>query len=124
MSTKAAVTTKARERARAQLAERSAAARVREKANEDDLAAIFALDADLDAAATERDTAIAAATAAHDAAVAVTTAAQQDKVRALHARGESVTDIVAFTGWAAAQVRTALKAQSAASAGGGSGGSS
>jgi len=101
----------ARERARARLADKHAAARAREKATEDDLVAFFALDADHDTAAQTRDAAIAAATAAFDTAVAATRAAQQEKVRAILDRGESVADVVELTGWPAKAVRAALKAR-------------
>lgn len=101
----------ARERARARLADKHAAARAREKATEDDLVAFFALDADHHTAAQPRDAAIAAATAASDTAVAATRAAQQEKVRAILDRGESVADVAELTGWPAKQVRAALKAR-------------
>jgi len=97
----------ARERARARLADKHAAARAQEKANEDDLVAFFALDAKHDTAAQTRDAAIAAATAAYDTAVAATLAAQQEKVRAILARGESVADVAELTGWPTKAVRAA-----------------
>jgi hypothetical protein len=56
----------AREQARARLAQRHAATRAREKANEDDLIALLALDAD--GAAVTRDAAITAAHTAYDTA--------------------------------------------------------
>lgn len=99
----------AREQARARLAERHAATRAREKANEDDLIAFLALDADLDTAATTRDAAITAATQTYNAAVAATHTAQSEKVAAMVNRGETAADVADLTGWTTKQVRTATK---------------
>lgn len=101
---------RARERARAQLAERRAAQRAREEANETDLVAFFAAAEEVTAAEVARVQAVAAAQHAYDQAVAAATSTQQDTVRALRTRGEAVTDIAALTGWSAAEVRKATKA--------------
>jgi len=108
VASKAGISTNARERARANRADKTAVAHAREKANEDDLAAFLTLDADVEGAAATRDAAIAAA-AAYDSAVATTRAAQAAKVRAMLARGETVVDVAELTGWTAKQVRTAAK---------------
>ena len=95
----------AREKARARLAERHAAARAREQATQDDLVAFIALDADTATAATTRDAAIAAATSAYNTSVAATRTAQAAKVGAMLTRGESATDVAELTGWTAKAVR-------------------
>lgn len=100
---------RARERARAQLAERRAAQRAREEANETDLVAFFAAAEEVTAAEAVRVKAVAAAQHAYDQAVAAATSTQQDTVRALRTRGEPVTDIAALTGWSTAEVRKATK---------------
>jgi hypothetical protein len=95
----------AREQARARLAQRHAATRAREKANEDDLIAFLALDADVEDAAVTRDVAITAAHTAYDTAIATTRTAQAEKVAAMLARGESAADVADLTGWTLKQVR-------------------
>ena len=95
----------AREQARARLAQRHAATRAREKANEDDLIAFLALDADVQSAAAARDAAITAAHTAYDTAIATTRTAQARKVAAMLARGESAADVADLTGWTLKQVR-------------------
>jgi hypothetical protein len=94
---------RAREQARARLAQRHAATRAREKANEDDLIAFLALDAD--GAAVTRDAAITAARTAYDTAIAAIHTAQAEKVSAMLARGESAADVADLTGWTLKQVR-------------------
>jgi hypothetical protein len=91
----------AREQARDRLAQRHAATRAREKANEDDLIAFLGLDADVESAATARDAAITA----YDTALATTRTAQAEKVAAMLARGESAADVADLTGWTLKQVR-------------------
>jgi hypothetical protein len=97
----------AREQARARLAQRHAATRAREKANEDDLIAFLALDAD--GAAVTRDAAITAAhtayDTAYDTAMGTTRTAQAEKVAAMLARGESAADAADLTGCTLKQVR-------------------
>lgn len=101
---------RARERAREQLAERRAAQRAREEANEADLVTFFAAAEQVDTAAMVRDRAVAAATRTYEDTVAAATGAQQSTIRTLRTRGEAVTDIAELTGWSAADVRKAIKA--------------
>jgi hypothetical protein len=96
---------RAREQARARLAQRHAATRAREKANEDDLIAFLALDADVEDAAVTRDAVITAARTAYDTAIAAIHTAQAEKVSAMLARGESAADVADLTGWTLKQVR-------------------
>jgi hypothetical protein len=95
------------EQARARLAQRHAATRAREKANEDDLIAFLALDAD--GAAVTRDAAITAAHTAARTAIATTRTAQAEKVAAMLARGETAADVADLTGWTLKQVRASTK---------------
>jgi hypothetical protein len=92
----------AREQARARLAQRHAATRAREKANEEDLIGFLALATDVESAAVTRDAAITAARTAYDTAIATTHTAQAEKVAAMLARGESAADVA---GWTLKQVR-------------------
>jgi hypothetical protein len=91
--------------AREQARDRLAQTRAREKANEDDLIAFLALDADVEDAAVTRDVAITAAHTAYDIAIATTRTAQAEKVAAMLARGESAADVADLTGWTLKQVR-------------------
>jgi len=102
---------RARQRARTRLADTLAAQREREKANEDALAAFFALDDQIQAAAQVRDAALADVLRTHDAAAAHAHQGQQSCVHQLHARGLKVDDIAALTGWSTTEVRKALRAQ-------------
>jgi len=102
---------RARQRARTRLADTLAAQREREKANEDDLAAFFALDDQIQAAAQVRDAALADVARTHDAAAADAHQGQQNCVHQLHARGLKVDDIAALTGWSTTEVRKALRAR-------------
>jgi hypothetical protein len=94
-----------REQARARLAQRHAATRAREKANEEDLIGFLALATDVESAAVTRDAAITAARTAYDTAIATTHTAQAEKVAAMLARGESAADVADLTGWTLKQVR-------------------
>jgi len=82
---------RARQRARTRLADTLAAQRKREKANEDDLAALA------DLART------------HDATTAHAHQGQQNCVHQLHHRGLKVDDITTLTGWSTTEVRKALR---------------
>ena len=94
---------------RARLAQRHAATRAREKANEDDLIAFLALDADLESAAAARDTAITAAHTTYATATTTTRTAQAVKVAAMLTRGETAADVADLTGWTLKQVRATTK---------------
>lgn len=111
MATTRSPQVRARERARAQLADKLAAQRAREKANEDDLAAFFAHAEQLDTAAATRDAAIAAAQQTYTNAIRAAQTDQHQRIRALAERGEKVPDIADLTGWSATEVRKALRAQ-------------
>jgi len=102
---------RARERARTRLADTLAAQREREKANEDDLAAFFALDDQITSAAAARDAALADVARTHDAAAADAHQGQQNCVHQLHSRGLKVDDIAALTGWSTTAIRKALRAR-------------
>jgi DNA-directed RNA polymerase specialized sigma24 family protein len=102
---------RARQRARTRLADTLTAQREREKANEDDLAAFFALDDQITSAAAARDAALADVARTHDAATADAHQAQQNCVHQLHARGLKVDDITTLTGWTTTEVRKALRAR-------------
>jgi len=102
---------RARQRARTRLADTLAAQREREKANEDDLAAFFAHDDHIQAAAQVRDAALADVLRAHDAAAADAHQGQQNCVHHLHDRGLKVDDIATLTGWSTTAIRKALRAQ-------------
>lgn len=106
-STARAGATRARERARAQLADRLAATRAKEKANEDDLVAFFVAAEEIARAVEARDDAEIAAARTYDAAVASSTQSQQATVRSLRERGETIPDIAGLTGWAHSEVRKA-----------------
>jgi len=110
MATTRSPQVRARERARAQLADKLAAQRAREKANEDDLAAFFAHAEKLDTAAATRDAAIAAAHQTYTDAIRAAQTDQHQRIRALAERGEKVPDIADLTGWSATEVRKALRA--------------
>ncbi len=101
--------TRARERARAQLADKQAATRAREKANEDDLAAFFTHTETVEDAARIRHEIIAAAHTAYDDTVTGARAEQAGRLHAMRARGETVSELAELTGWSAAEVRAALK---------------
>lgn len=113
MATTRSPQVRARERARAQLADKLAAQRAREKANEDDLAAFFAHAEQLDTAAATRDAAIAAADQTYTDAIRAAQTDQHQRIRALAERGEKVPDIAELTGWSLTEVRKALRAQPA-----------
>jgi len=100
---------RARQRARTRLADTLAAQRKREKANEDDLAAFFALDDQIQAAAQVRDAALADLARTHDATTAHAHQGQQNCVHQLHHRGLKVDDITTLTGWSTTEVRKALR---------------
>lgn len=100
---------RARQRARTRLADTLTAQREREKANEDDLAAFFALDDQIQAAARVRDAALADVARTHDAAAADAHQGQQNCVHQLHARGLKVDDIATLTGWSTTAIRKALR---------------
>jgi len=102
---------RARQRARTRLADTLAAQREREKANEDDLAAFFALDAQITSAAAARDAALADIARTHDAAAADAHQGQQNCVHQLHHRGLKVDDIATLTGWSTTEIRKALRAR-------------
>lgn len=102
---------RARERARTRLADTLAAQREREKANEDDLAAFFALDDQITSAAAARDAALADVACTYHAAAADAKQGQQNCVHQLHARGLKVDDIATLTGWSTTEVRKALRAR-------------
>jgi len=102
---------RARQRARTRLADTLAAQREREKANEDDLAAFFALDDQIQAAAQVRDAALADVARTHDAAAADAHQGQQNCVHQLHARGLKVDNIATLTGWSTTAIRKALRAR-------------
>lgn len=102
---------RARERARTRLADTLAAQREREKANEDDLAAFFALDDQITSAAAARDAALADVARTHDAAAADAKQGQQNCVHQLHHRGLKVDDIATLTGWSTTAIRKALRAR-------------
>jgi DNA-directed RNA polymerase specialized sigma24 family protein len=102
---------RARQRARTRLADTLAAQREREKANEDDLAAFFALDDQITSAAAARDAALADVARTHDAATAHAHQGQQNCVHQLHNRGLKVDDIAALTGWSTTAIRKALRAR-------------
>lgn len=106
-STARAGATRARERARAQLADRLAATRAKEQANEDDLVAFFAAAEEIARAAEARDDAVAVAQRTYDAAVASSRQAQQATVRSLRERGETIPDIASLTGWTHSEIRKA-----------------
>jgi len=99
------------ERARTRLADTLAAQREREKANEDDLAAFFALDDQITSAAAARDAALADVARTHDAATAHAKQGQQNCVHQLHDRGLKVDDIATLTGWSTTAIRKALRAR-------------
>lgn len=113
MATTRSPQVRARERARAQLADKLAAQRAREKANEDDLAAFFAHAEQLDTAAATRDATIAAAHQTYTNAIRTAQTDQHQRIRALAERGEKVADIAELTGWSLTEVRKALRAQPA-----------
>ena len=100
-----------RQRARTRLADTLAAQREREKANEDDLAAFFAPDDQIQAAAQVRDAALADVARTHDAATAHAHQGQQNYVHQLHHRGLKVDDIATLTGWSTTAIRKALRAR-------------
>ncbi len=104
----------ARERARAQLAEKQAAQRAREKANEDDLVAFFTHAEHIDAAAEVRDAAVAAVQRTYDDTVAAAHTAQAARLRAMADRGEKVEDLAELTSLSPTEVRKALKTRPAA----------
>jgi len=97
--------------ARTRLADTLTAQREREKANEDNLAAFFALDDQLTSAAAARDAALADVARTHDAATAHAHQGQQNCVHHLHHRGLKVDDITALTGWSTTAIRKALRAR-------------
>jgi len=98
-------------RARTRLADTLAAQREREKANEDDLAAFFALDDQITSAAAARDAALTDVARTHDAAAADAHQGQQNCVHQLHDRGLKVDDIATLTGWSTTAIRKALRAR-------------
>jgi len=102
---------RARQRARTRLADTLAAQREREKANEDDLAAFFALDDQITSAAAARDAALTDVARTHDAAAADAHQGQQNCVHQLHHRGLKVDDIATLTGWSTTAIRKALRAR-------------
>jgi hypothetical protein len=109
MSTPRSAASKARGQARAMLAERVAARRAADKANEEDLAEFLRLQSELEAVDGRHESAIAAAKQVYVAAVARaadehkksiagTKAAQAQCVRHMRDRGERVADIAVLTG--------------------------
>jgi hypothetical protein len=81
------------------------------KPTKTDLAAFFALDAQITSTADARDAALADVARTHDAAAADAHQGQQNCVHQLHDRGLKVDDIAALTGWSTTAIRKALRAR-------------
>lgn len=100
---------RARERARAKLAEKLAEQREREKANEADLVEFFRNDELLTEAAATRAAAMVATQRDYDTTLASVQQRQAECLRTLADRGEKVEDLTALTGLSSTEVRKLLK---------------
>ncbi len=98
-----------RERARAELAEKLAEQREREKANETDLVEFFRNDELLTEADAARAAAVTAAQRDYDTTLASVQQRQAECLRTLADRGEKVDDLTALTGLSSTEVRKLLK---------------
>lgn len=109
----------ARDRARRRMAERMAAIQEREKANEADLAILFAAGDTLATAERRRVAAIASAEDEFRHAGEHATATRADAFARMRARGETVDSIAELTGEPVGEIRRILKNGHDGAAGGG-----